>query len=130
MHKSTSKHLVLFITLLNLVVVGCDKTESTEPVVNMAVGLDTIRDIWAKLGQPSNFDPTNLVLSSVEHFYTYTNVVSLAGKDYHCRFAVRSKLIHTSGAMAITVDGVCLWIYDKDGKVIVSPQTNGIERIN
>ena len=130
MQKGKFTSFLLFITLLNLGLMGCTKTESSEPIGNVAAGLDIIRKIWVKQGHPNNFDPTNLVRSSVEHFYTFTNEISVGGKDYHCRFAGRSELIHTPGAMAITDDGIVLWVYDKDGKAIVSPEKNGIERVD
>lgn len=130
MKKLKSITCLFVIPFIYLVLTGCREKESHEPIVNMAVGLDTVREIWLKQGRMNNFDPTNVVRSSVEHFYTYTNKISVEGKNYHCRFAVRSELIHTPGAMAITDDGTCLWIYDKDGKVIVSPQKNGIVRVD
>ena len=120
----------IVLILLCLLAAGCTEKESVEPIVNMAVGLDTVKAVWVKQGRLNNFDPTNAVRSSVEHFYTFTNDVSTGSQVYHCRFAVRSELIHTPGAMAIADDGTLLWIYDKDGKVIISPQKNGIEKVD
>jgi hypothetical protein len=130
MQKAKSTHVFLLVTLLFIGLMGCTEKESLEPIGNMAVGLDSVREVWVKQGRSNNFDPNNAVRSSVEHYYAFTNEISVAGQIYHCRFAVRSQLIHTPGAMAITDDGICLWIYDKDGKVIVSPQKNGIERVD
>lgn len=120
----------IVLIFLCLLAVGCTEKESFEPIVMMAVGLDTVKEVWVKQGRLSNFDPTNAVRSSVEHYYTFTNDIIVAGQVYHCRFAGRSELIHTPGAMAIADDGTLLWIYDKDGKVIVSPHKNGIERVD
>jgi hypothetical protein len=115
-----------FATLLCIGAAGCTK-ESHETVVVMTVGLQTVNEYWIKHGKPKDFEPSNVMNSSWEHYYILTNVVNVAGKPYHCRFAVRSKLVHIPGAMAITDEGVILWIRDKDGKVVVSPQKNGIE---
>lgn len=129
MKKLETAFFLFFVAMLCLGPIGCAEKESKEPIVNMAVGLDTVRGVWMKQGRPDNFNPTNVVLSSVEHFFVFTNDISVSDQIYHCRFAVRSALLCTPGLMAITDDGVLLWIYDKDGKVIVSPQKNGIERV-
>ena len=105
---------------------GCKKEESHEPIVMMAVGLDAIRSNWIRQGRSELFDPTNIVQSSVEHFYNYTNIVVDGGKKYQCRFAGRSKLVHTAGFMAITDAGDLFWIYDESDQVISSPQRSGV----
>jgi len=120
----------VLIAVLSCFLSGCNGKESHEPIVNMAVGLDITKEVWEKKGRPIGFDPTSAVQSSDERYYTFTNEILVAGQAYHCRFAVRSQLIHTAGAMAITDDGTHLWIYDKDGKVILSPEKNGIEKID
>lgn len=113
--------------LLCVGMVSCTEKESHEGIVMAVVGLDSRRDYWIKHGQQNNFDPGSVGWSSVEHYYAFTNAISAEGQTYHCLFAVRSDRIRTPGAMAITDDGTILWIYDKDKRVIVSPQKNGIE---
>jgi len=105
---------------------GCTK-ESHEVVVMMASGLQSVNDYWIKQGQPENFDPMNTVRSTSETYYSFTNEVRATGTVYHCRFAARSQRVRTPGAIVITDEGVFLWIRDKDSKVIVSPEKNGIE---
>jgi hypothetical protein len=120
-----------FLTALSCCVFcGCRDEESHEPIVSMAVGLDTAFRVWEKQGKPPMFNPSSAVKSSVERYYNFTNNVDCGGRSYHCLFAVRSELIHTPGTMAIADDGTTLWIYDKIGKVILSPEKNGIERID
>ena len=127
MRSNKSLTVSVLIALVGVGLIGCTEKESHEPVVMMAAGLDTVKENWVKQGCPKDFQPSNAFHSSVERFYVFTNEISVAGKFYHCRFAVRSQLIHTPGAMAITDEGVLLWIRDKDGKVTISPEKNGIE---
>jgi hypothetical protein len=113
--------------LLCVGMVGCTVKESHEAIVMAAVGLDSAKDYWIEHGRPDNFNPASVEGSSAEHYYAFTNDISAGGQTYRCLFAVRSDRIRTPGAIAITDDGTILWIYDKDKKVIVSPQRNGIE---
>jgi len=98
---------------------GCKDEESHVPIVYMAVGLDEVLHVWEKQGKTNTFNPSGVVWSSTERYYSFTNEVHDNGQVLRC-----------PGAMAITDDGTTLWIYDKSGKVIISPEKNGIERID
>src|SRR5208283_4919669 len=113
--QTTKPLTVVFLALVSIALIGCKKTESDEPVAMMALGLRLVQENWVKEGRPDNFKPDNVVQSSVEHFSVFTNEIAVAAVVYHCRFAVRSDLIHTPGIMAITDEGVLLWIRDRDG---------------
>lgn len=126
MQRSMRELASFLIALICFSQAGCARRESHDAIVMMAVGLETVNENWEKKGRPNNFEPNSAFQSSVEHFYLFTNEIKVAETRYHCRFAVRSKLIQTPGAMAITDEGVLLWIHDKDGEVIVSPEKNGI----
>ena len=93
----------------------------------MATGLENINHVWEQRGKPQSFDPTSVVRSSSERYYVFTNEVKEAGATYRCRFAARSKRVRIPGALAITDENALLWIRDADGKVVLSPLTNGIE---
>lgn len=106
---------------------GCVR-ESHENIVIMAVGLQSVERYWIDHGRPRDFDPSTVVRSSCEHYYVFTNTIPVAGALYHCRFAARSSLVHAKGAVTITDEGILLWIADKDGRVVVSPEKNGLPR--
>ena len=105
--------------------VGCGK-EDRHVLVMMASGLQSVNDYWVRQGQPIEFNPMQVVHSTSEQYYSYTNQVICADITNRCRFAVRSRRIHTPGIMVITEKGAFLWIYDSDGRVVISPEKNGI----
>jgi hypothetical protein len=120
------KSFVLMAAFIFSLILGCAEKESHEQVVYVVVGLETIRDNWVKNGSQKDFVPTNYASSSTERYFKFTNIISVDEKIYRCRFAAKSRLLHTTGTMAITDDGIILWIYDKDSRVVISPQINGI----
>lgn len=118
--------LALFGMILMCVgLVGCGK-EDRHVLVMMASGLQSVNDYWVRQGQPVQFDPMHVVHSTSEQYFAYTNQVTYADTTNRCRFAVRSRRIHTPGIMVITEKGAFLWIYDSDGSVVISPEKNGI----
>ena len=92
----------------------------------MASDLQLANDIWVNNGKPEQFDPSTTLKSSSETLFIFTNKVEASGSFYNCRFAIRSLRIKDKGIMAIADDRVILWIQESDGKVILSPEKNGI----
>ena len=117
---------ILFIGMWLGGLFGC-MNKSHEHVVIMATGLQNLNQYWEEHGQPKEFEPTNVMKSSWEVYSVFTNDFRVANNVYHCRFAARSKLVRIPGTLAITDKGVLLWIGDKDGRVVVSPEKNGIK---
>jgi hypothetical protein len=60
-----------------------------------------------------------------QQWFMVTNSPVLDGVAYHRRFGTR-KDFWPSGVMAITDQGVVLWIRDGDGRVTASPEVKGI----
>ena len=99
--------------LLCVGLVGCAK-ENTEQLAILSVELRAIHDNWVANGRPSAFSPSTVVKSSTEQFSSYTNVVYLDGKNYHCRFAGRSSLLRSQGSLVLTDEGQFIWMDDKN----------------
>jgi hypothetical protein len=58
--------------------------------------------------------------------FVFTNVVTSTNVIFHCRFAAR-RPSWPAGVLAITDEGILVWVRDKDGKVTVSPEKYGVE---
>jgi hypothetical protein len=59
-------------------------------------------------------------------YFDLTNTISAGGRAYKCLFGTRRE-DWPPGILAITEEGVILWIHDEGGKVTTSPEENGID---
>ena len=99
--------------LLFMGFVGCTR-ENTEQLAILATELKAIQSNWVANGRPSNFAPSKVVRSTTEQFSNYTNIMSIDGRTYHCRFAGRSSLLRSKGFLVLTEEGQFVWIDDRD----------------
>jgi hypothetical protein len=90
--------------------------------------LELIYNAWVTSGRATNFDPTMTVTGSGYDYMVFTNIVMVGNHCYHCRFGVRIGGVVPSGVLAITDEGVAVFIADQDGRVIVSPGKHGFPR--
>jgi len=81
---------------------------------------------WEKAGRPDSFRVSDHIVSHPASYFTYTNIIRLGTNIYHCRFGARSPNFVAPGLVVITDDKIILWIRDKDAKIVVSPEKNGL----
>jgi hypothetical protein len=81
---------------------------------------------WVSEGKPPDFDMARFVQPRGE-FFPYTNTVTFNGAPHSCRFGSRRPGF-PKGVLAITEDGVVVWIRDSDGEVTLKPDDIGIDR--
>jgi hypothetical protein len=91
-----------------------------------AVELKYVQQYWITNGRPASIDLANVPWADGS-LIDFTNVISLSNQVYHCRFA-SCRRGPPFGLMAVSDDGITLWINAKDGKVTVAPETNGVDR--
>ena len=100
---------------------GCDVDETTT-----AVGVDAqlryVYYLWEKDGRPTNITISRYMFSRPSVYFDATNIVTVGTNTYHCQFGASNLNLRTPGAMYITDEKITLWIRDKDGKVVVSPE--------
>jgi hypothetical protein len=107
------------------VLCGCQKKYPTKNLITTALSLKMEQERWVRLGRPivTNMSdwlgPTNV-------FCVYTNKITITNHVFHCLFAAR-RLDWPSGVMAVTEEGVIVWIRDRDGNVTIDPQKHGVE---
>jgi hypothetical protein len=90
-----------------------------------AIGLREARDYWTSHGRPSGFQPSEAVGPAYKYF-TFTNVVRSARGILYCRFGTR-ETDWPPGVLAITDDGLVIFLRQRDGKVFFSPEVDGVE---
>jgi hypothetical protein len=114
--------LILFLLLMG----ACSREHfSGSYLVTSASLLTHLREQWIKQSKPGNFDPSQYA-GPAGAFSVFTNVVTAGGRDYHCQFGTRRQW-WPKGILAITADGVVLWVRDRDSKVTLSPMDYGID---
>lgn len=116
------KHvIVLGVVAWTQLWVGCSPNEATHSRV-LAGRLRSLYQDWARDGRPENVDTDNYITASKDDYLVFTNVVAVGTNLFHCRFAVRSPgRFARPGVLAISDEGVILWVGDKGGDVIVAP---------
>ena len=90
-----------------------------------ALALKYVREDWISKGRPPGYNITNYV-GPVKEFLNYTNTITITNKAFHCVFACH-RSVGPKGILAITEEGITLWLSDGDGKVTISPEINGVE---
>jgi hypothetical protein len=91
----------------------------------LALALRTAHDYWLTNGCPADFQPGQF-LGLADAFFIYTNTIKTANAVFHCRFGSR-RPGWPSEVLAITDEGTMIFISDKDGKVTISPDENGVD---
>jgi hypothetical protein len=119
------------IVLLTLpILIACEPSERGHAQI-LGGQLKYLYTRWSKEGYPTDFQPTNFITAISDRnskppvFFVFTNVISIDGTPYHCRFGVRSTTgtrFYRGGVLAITDEGLIAWIGD-DGKVVLAPDT-------
>jgi hypothetical protein len=66
------------------------------------------------------------VLGPADTFFVFANMVKTTNGVLHCRFGAR-RPAWPPGVLAITDEGLVIFIRERDGEVIFSPQDNGVE---
>jgi hypothetical protein len=90
-----------------------------------AITLREDYDYWLSHGRPAGFQPSE-VGGLPEKYFVYTNIVTTRRGVLHCLFACREP-VWPPGVLAITDDRLVVFIRERDGKVIFSPEDNGVE---
>jgi hypothetical protein len=122
MNKSLQSFFALAYSVL---LYGCARIPEDLP--SRATELRILYQVWVERGRPSDFDTEDIYGNGkVRSFFVYTNVLNVGKDTYHCRFGTR-ELGWPAGTLAVTDEGIIVWVRDKDGKVTVSPEKRGIE---
>jgi len=106
---------------------GATTLEGAKYLSMPASCLIDVRQAWIDRGRPESFKPNKVIGGTFGNVFFYTNKVQVGGMIYQCRFGV-SDNVWPPGILAITDEGIVLWIRQRDGKVTVSPEKNWIER--
>jgi hypothetical protein len=117
---------IVFTVLLSFVL-GCEPDEQYHARI-LGGQLRTLYEKWQSQGRPVGFEITNhyYVMHTTNQAFFLTNTVSVEGARYTCRLAIRDpSRFRPSGLLVLTDQGVLLWLGD-DGKVVVSPDINGL----
>jgi hypothetical protein len=98
-------------------------------VKSPADALRNFHRLWVEGGRQADYDPAQSLRQPVRRpfkYFTYTNTVRFEGEVHTCRFGHRLPRL-SSGVLAITEEGVVVWVSSATGKVTVSPDVNGID---
>ena len=79
---------------------------------------------WVRLGQPLVTNISDWI-GPTNDYFVYTNTITITNHVFHGCFSSRRP--DWPGVMAVTEDGIIVWIRDKDGKVTIDPQKHGVE---
>jgi hypothetical protein len=122
-------HIVWPMVLLGVLMSSCSQSSQghypSSYLVGCATILESLREEWTNQNKPPGFDVSQFSKPRGTYF-NFTNAVSAGGRSYKCMFGARQK-DWPPGVLAITDDGVILWIRDRDGQVTLAPEVNGIE---
>lgn len=92
-------------------------------MASQSFDMQLLYQTWVDAGRPSHYDPNEGFAMSPGLYSNFTNILSVNGKTYHCRFAFRPKKEYAPpGLLVITDEKVVLWIRDRDGKIFLSPE--------
>ena len=116
---------VLFIMWSALCLFGCAKHAPSYEFKSNTIALREDYDYWLSHGRPTGLQPGE-VAGTPEKYFVFTNIVTTTTGVLHCRFACREPG-WPSGVLAITDNRLVIFIRQRDGKVIFSPDENGVE---
>ena len=110
---------------LALSMCGCTKRDPGSDFATSAFALRYAQDYWVSHSRPSGFQ-LGEVIGPPADFFVFTNMVKTTNGVLHCRFGAREPG-WPPGVLAITDEKLLIFIRERDGKVIVSPEENGVE---
>jgi hypothetical protein len=118
--------IVGLILLLSVLLPSCSQRHfPASYLIGPATVLESFREEWIKQNKSPAFDVSRFA-KPPGTYCNFTNTISAAGRDYKCLFGARREY-WPPGILAITVDGIILWVRDQDGKVTLSPEVNGVD---
>jgi hypothetical protein len=103
--------------------VGCKDTYPGVYLSGSAEALREAQEHWKTNAQLSDLDEAR---DRANDIFVYTNTVTTSNTVYHCLFGTRDP-DWPAGVLAVTDDGIILWVRDRDGNVTVSPVDHGVE---
>jgi hypothetical protein len=117
----------MFALFLATFLVGCGNANHY-PGANLAVEAGCLKYVekeWVNRGRPTNFNIVEYIGPS-NVFFVFTNTVTNTSAVFHCCFAAR-RPDWPAGLLAVTDNGIALWVRDRDGKVTMCPENCGVE---
>jgi len=118
------------LSLLLVLLTGCDPSGthmySGVYLQSDAIALRSAQEDWHTKGCPLRYD-FRTVVDPTNDFFVFTNSVVFSNKVHHCCFGAR-RSEWPRGLLAITDDGVLVWIRDSDGQVTVAPDVKGVNK--
>ena len=114
------------ILLLSVLLSSCSQRHfPANYLIAPATVLESFREEWLRQDKPPAFDVSRFAKPPGTYF-NFTNTVSAGGRGYKCLFGARRE--HwPRGILAMTEDGIILWVRKQDGTVTLSPEVNGID---
>jgi hypothetical protein len=124
--------LLPIVALLLSMQTGCKPYQYSSANFSSSAGeLSDIYKLWLERGQPTNFTTADFFgpqyREFTNQFFVFTNTATAGSVVYHCHFGALCPHFPPGGVLAITDEGPIIWIRDRDGKVTLSPEVNGIE---
>lgn len=113
--------LTLFV-LCFLIGIGCEPDEEYHARI-LGGRLRALQKRSREAAHDVAFQPTNYYynVGTTNQYFVFTNQISVGGVQYKCQFGIRDpRRFQKPGILAITEDGVLLWISD-EGKIVVGP---------
>jgi hypothetical protein len=118
---------IIIIICLTLFVCGCGDHHPASEFTTSAFALHEDYDYWLSHGRPTDFQPYPVTGTTTNDVFVYTNIIKTKSAVFHCRIGARRPTWWPAGILAITDEGLVIFIGDKDGKVTISPETNGVD---
>jgi hypothetical protein len=120
------KRIVALMLLLSVLLPSCSRRHyPSSYIIGPATFLESFREEWIKQNRSPAFNVSDIGRPPGT-FFNLTNTVSAGGRQYKCLFGARRD-DWPPGVLAITEDGVILWVREQDGKVTLSPEVNGVD---
>jgi len=119
-----SSKMMLTISLA-LCMCSCAKRDPGSDFAESAFALRYAQDYWVSHGRPRGFQLSEII-GPPGTFFVFTNMVNTTNGALHCRFGARWPG-WPPGVLAITDEKLLIFIRERDGKVIFSPEINGVE---
>ena len=114
--------LFLVLTLSYEIFFGGGLWQDYTGTVRHAMNLKLLLYMWTKQGLPKVFDiHDNIGFPNDRTYFDYTNIIKVKSTIYHCRFGARADDL-PPGILAISDQGIILWISDTYSNVVISPE--------
>lgn len=114
--------LILSLPLLyRALSVWCDEIDARAVIQQQVEILRMVYSDWKDHGSKSFYDPDEFVRGAAT-FFVFTNSFVVDGRQFHCRFGCSG--LFPPGRIAITDEGVSLYISDDNRRIIIAPEKN------